>query len=105
MDLGQVLLSQLLTNPLLQGALISFVVAQLKKFMASLDTSEKDPAAVKNVQMVVVGLSFLVTVLTAWAGGHLGELDTAQLTNFVTILISSLGVNSLGKNVKAVVKK
>ena len=100
MDFVKMLMDQLLTNPMFQGACLSVCINKLKETFKSLDTSEKDPRTVKRVQILVMGLSLLCTLLTAWSTNHLASVDTTTLMNFITIIISALGTHKLGKDIK-----
>jgi len=105
MDVFKVLLDQFLNNPMFQGVMVSLLVSKLRDFFKSLDLSTKDPAKVKNVQLIVVVLSAAVTLLNAWSQGKLGQIDPELIKNFVEVLVVSLGTHQLGKDVKKVAGK
>lgn len=105
MDIAKILWDQFLANPILQGAVISVLVARLRDVFAQLDAAAKDPSQVKNVQMLVMGLSLVVSLLTAWAQGNLHNLDPKAITDFVQVIIAALGTHQLGKDVKAIASK
>lgn len=105
MDFVKVLLDQFLTNPAFQGVMISLIVAKLRDVFKSLDAQAKDPDKVKNVQLLVLGLSVLTTLLSGWAGGHLAQVDPQTLVNFTTVILTSLGLHQAGKDVKAAIGK
>jgi len=97
------IVGQLATNPLVQGAIVSLVVAKLREVFAGMDAAAKDPSQVKNVQFLVAGLSLLATLGTAWSTGHLSNLDPQLVTNFVTTLVGALAAHTAGQDVKRAV--
>jgi len=101
--LWQALLNQLLTNPVLQGVVVSLLIARLRAWFSALDAAAKDPAQVKWVQLLVVVLSFLSTLASDWASGQLSSITPAMIQAFLTTVISALGVHTLGTDVKAAV--
>lgn len=102
--LVSMVLAQLLANPqILQmaiGMAISVIVAKLKEAAPALDAAAKDPKQVKWVQILVMGLSLLGTLLTAWATGNLHGVDPAAVTAFLTTLATALAVHDVGTSVK-----
>lgn len=100
MDILKVVWDQFASNPLFQGAIISILVAKFRDFSKTLDEAAKDPAQVKWVQILVMGLSLLVTLLTGWTQGKLHELDPQAVVNFVTVLVTAFGVHQVGKDLK-----
>jgi len=98
--LMKLVLDQLMSNPAIQGLVVSLLVAKLRDFFASLDTAAKDPAQVKWVQLLVMGLSLAATLLTAWSQGHLGQVNTQEVVAFVTTVLSAFGAHTVGQDVK-----
>ena len=100
MDIFKVILDQFMANPVFQGAMVSILVAKAREFFQTLDNAAKDPQHVKWVQILIMGLSLLVTLLTGWAQGKLHELDPQAVTNFITVLVSAFGIHQVGKDLK-----
>jgi hypothetical protein len=105
MDIFKVLLDQFLANPVFQGAMVSILVAKIRDFFQSVDSAAKDPAQVKWVQILVMGLSLLATLLTGWVSGKLHEVDPQAVINFVTVLLAAFGTHQVGKDIKSNVSK
>lgn len=97
-------LSQLMSNPVLVqmaiGMAISVIVAKLKEAAPALDAAAKDPAQVKWVQILVMGLSLLATLAGAWATGNLHGVDPALVTAFLTTLAGAFSAHDVGASVK-----
>ena len=98
-------LNQLASNPALVqmaiGMAISVIVTQLKNKFPALDAAAKDPAQVKWVQILVMGMSLLATLGTAWASGHLAQVDSTTITAFLTTVAAAFTSHDLGSSVKA----
>jgi xanthine/uracil permease len=101
------IISQLLNNPLIQGSLVSLVVAKLRDVFKGMDAAAKDPAQVKNVQLLVGLLSLVVTLGTAWAGGHLSQVDpqviSGVVTNLISVLVGAMATHQVGQDIKKAV--
>jgi len=104
-QLFKLLLDQFMSNPAIQGVVVSIALAKLRDIFKGLDSAAKDPAQVKNVQLLVGFLSLVVTLLTAWSTGHLSQVDPKLLENFLTVVIAALGTHTLGQDVKKAVAK
>lgn len=100
MDVVKMLLEQFASNPMFQGAVLSLLIAQLKNFSVTIDSKVKDPANVNKVNGVIAFLSLLVTVLGAYAQGHLAQLDWTALLTSAQVFLSALGVHLLGTKLK-----
>lgn len=96
----KVLMDQFLTNPVLQGAFVSLVVAQLRKVFKSLDAKAKSPEEVKKVQALVMVLSVAVSLLSAYASNSLNTHNPKELVDVIIVIISALGTHQGGQDVK-----
>ncbi len=92
--------NQLISNPLIQGAAISLVVSKLRDVFKNMDAAAKDPNQAKMVQLLVMGLSLVATLLTAWSQGHLAQVDPQEIVNFLTVLLAAFGTHDVGSGVK-----
>ncbi len=101
------IISQLLNNPLIQGSLLSLLISKLRDIFKGIDAAAKDPNQVKQVQVLLGFLSFVVTFGTAWTTGHLSEIDPQVLTgvvsNLLTVVLAALGTHQAGKDIKKAV--
>ena len=100
----KMVLGQLMSNPVLVnmaiGMAISVVVAKLKEVAPGVDAASKDPAQVKWVQILVMGLSLLATLGSAYATGTLHSVDPQLVTAFLTTLATALATHDVGSSVK-----
>ena len=104
-QLFKILLDQFMSNPAIQGVVVSIALAKLRDVFKGLDAAAKDPSQVKNVQLLVGFLSLVVTLLTAWSTGNLSQVDPKLLENFLVVVIAALGTHTLGQDVKKAVAK
>jgi hypothetical protein len=94
------LLNLLLHDPMLQGVVISLLLARLRVIFKSIDEKAKDPTQVKYVQLGVAAASLLATIASAYSTGSLEKIDMTQVQNFIVVVLAALGTHQLGKDVK-----
>ena len=109
MDILNVLIEQLKTNHMLQGAVLSVVISQARNIFKTLDAAAKDPKHVAIVQALLVILSTVVSVGSAYLTGNLSTIPVDALVQSVivagTTILTALGMHQAGKDIKAKLEK
>lgn len=82
------IIHQIVTNPLVLGAIISFILKQGHEMLAKLDASGTLAKFGPQLHIAYLVLAFLTSAVSLAAQGKLEQVDTTSIEQFITYWIT-----------------